>query len=47
MHKAESLSIQTVLGLDGCGQSLLNKISIQSCVISTESQCDFKTQHLL
>ena len=28
MQKAESLSFQTVLGLEGCGQSLINEISI-------------------
>jgi hypothetical protein len=28
MQKAESLSFQTVLGLEGRGQSLMNKISI-------------------
>ena len=28
MQKAESLSFQTVLGLEGRGQSLINEISI-------------------
>ena len=30
MQKAESLSSQTVLGLEGRGQSLVNKISISA-----------------
>jgi hypothetical protein len=30
MQKAESLSFQTLLGLEGCVQSLVNKISIRA-----------------
>jgi len=30
MQKAESLSFQTVLGLEGRGQSLINEISIRA-----------------
>jgi len=30
MQKAESLSFQTVLGLEGRGQSLVNEISIHA-----------------
>ena len=56
MQKAESLSFQTVLGLDGRGQSLMNEISIGAVVeimISTEFYviCDEtffeKTNHIL
>jgi len=49
MQKAESLSFQTVLGLEGCGQSLISEISIRAVieiVISMEFWCDLKTRAL-
>ena len=43
MQKAESLSFQTVLGLEGRGQSLINEIAVVEIVISTEFSCDLQT----